>query len=154
VPPARSAGLLLYRRAPELEILLGHLGGPYFSRKDDGAWSIPKGEYPADEEPLAAARREFAEELGVPAPSGVDYEPLGTIRQRNGKQVIVWAVAADLDVTRIASNTFEIEWPPRSGRRQSFPELDRAGWFDPETARRKMIAGQDELLDRLLELLA
>ena len=154
MPPARSAGLLLYRRAPGLEILLGHLGGPYFARKDDGAWSIPKGEYDSEEEPLAAARREFTEELGVPPPDGSSYHPLGTIRQRNGKQVIAWAVEADLDVTRIVSNVFEIEWPPRSGRRQSFPELDRAGWFDVETARTKMITGQSALLDRLLELLA
>src|SRR4051794_36677598 len=153
VPPAPSAGLLLYRHAPQLEVLLGHLGGPYFARKDDGAWSIPKGEYEPDEEPLAAARREFAEELGAVAPVDVRYEPLGVIRQRNGKQVTAWAVPADLDVSRITSNTFEIEWPPRSGRRQSFPELDRAAWFDLETARAKMIAGQQALIDRLLERL-
>ena len=154
MPPARSAGLLLYRRTPGLEILLGHLGGPYFARKDDGAWSIPKGEYDSEEEPLAAARREFTEELGVPPPDGPTYQPLGTVRQRNGKQVVAWAVEADLDVTRIVSNTFEIEWPPRSGRRQTFPEFDRAGWFDLETARTKMIVGQSALLDQLLELLA
>jgi predicted NUDIX family NTP pyrophosphohydrolase len=154
MPPAPSAGLVVFRRAPQLEVLLGHLGGPYFARKDDGAWSIPKGEYGPEEEPLAAARREFTEELGLPAPAGVRYEPLGTVRQRNGKQVTAWAVEAEPDVSRIVSNTFEIEWPPRSGRRQSFPELDRAGWFDLETARRKMIAGQGELLDRLVEQLA
>ena len=152
MPPAQSAGLLLYRRLPRLEVLLGHLGGPYFTRKDDGAWSIPKGEYGPDEEPLTAARREFEEELGLEPPAP-PYEPLGVIRQRNGKQVTAWAVEADLDVTRIVSNTFEIEWPPRSGRRQSFPELDRAGWFDLDEARRKMTAGQDALLDRLVELL-
>ena len=153
MPPARSAGLLLYRRLPRLEVLLGHLGGPYFARKDDGAWSIPKGEYGPDEEPLVAARREFAEELGLEPPAGAPYEPLGVIRQRNGKRVTAWAVEADIDVTRIVSNTFEIEWPPRSGRRQSFPELDRAGWFDLDEAKRKMTAGQDALLDRLVELL-
>jgi len=153
MPPARSAGLLLFRRSPQLEVLLGHMGGPYFTAKDDGAWSIPKGEYGPDEEPLAAARREFAEELGAVPPAGPRYEPLGTIRQRNGKQVTAWAVEADLDVTDVHSNTFELEWPPRSGRRQSFPEIDRAAWFDVDTARRKMTSGQDALLDRLLELL-
>jgi predicted NUDIX family NTP pyrophosphohydrolase len=153
VPPAPSAGLVLVRRRPEPQVLLGHLGGPYFARRDDGAWSIPKGEYGPEEEPLAAARREFAEEIGAPPPAGVAYHPLGTIRQRNGKPVTAWAVEADLDVSTVASNTFEIEWPPRSGRRQAFPEIDRAGWFDLATARHKMIAGQDALLDRLAELL-
>jgi predicted NUDIX family NTP pyrophosphohydrolase len=137
-----------------LEVLLGHMGGPYFARRDDGAWSIPKGEYGPDEEPLAAARREFTEELGAIPPAGADYLPLGAIRQRNGKQVTAWAVEADFDVTTLVSNTFEIEWPPRSGRRQAFPEIDRAAWFDAETARRKMVAGQPELLDRLLDHLA
>lgn len=153
MPTSRSAGLLLYRRAPTLEILLGHMGGPYFARRDDGAWSIPKGEYDPDEEPLAAARREFTEEFGAVAPAGDRYRPLGDIRQRNGKQVTAWAVEADFDVTTLVSNTFEIEWPPRSGRRQSFPEIDRAGWFDVETARRKMVAGQQTLLDRLVDQL-
>jgi len=151
--PVNSAGLLLHRTVPSgLEILLGHMGGPYFARRDDGAWTIPKGEYDETEQPLVAARREFAEELGVLPPEGVPYRELGTVRQRNGKRVTAWAVEADLDVTRIASNTFEIEWPPRSGRRQAFPEIDRAGWFDVATARAKMIAGQDALLDLLLEL--
>lgn len=154
MPPARSAGLLLYRRAPQLQVLLGHLGGPYFARKDDGAWSIPKGEYGDDEEPLAAARREFTEELGAVPPAGPRYEPLGTIRQRNGKHVTAWAVEADLDVTTVVSNTFELEWPPRSGRRQSFPEIDRAAWFDVDAARPRMTAGQEALLDRLLDRLA
>jgi predicted NUDIX family NTP pyrophosphohydrolase len=152
VPPSRSAGLLLYRRGEDgVEVLLGHMGGPYFSKRDDGAWSIPKGEYGDDEAPLVAARREFAEELGQPAPAGIERE-LGTVRQRNGKLVTAWAIEFDLDVTAISSNTFEIEWPPRSGRRQSFPEVDRADWFDLATARRKMIVGQDALLDRLLAL--
>lgn len=154
MPSARSAGLLLHRRTPTLEVLLGHLGGPYFARRDDGAWSIPKGEYGPDEEPLAAARREFTEELGAVPPAGVEYRLLGEIRQRNGKQVTAWAVEADFDVTTLVSNTFEIEWPPRSGRRQSFPEIDRAAWFDVETARRKMVAGQQPLLDRLVEHLS
>jgi len=151
VPPAPSAGLLLFRRSPGLEILLAHLGGPYFAGKDAHAWSIPKGEYGPDEEPLAAARREFTEELGAVPPAGVDYLPLGTIRQRNGKQVTAWAVEADLDVTAVTSNTFEIEWPPRSGRRQAFPEVDRAAWFGLDEARPRMITGQDALLDRLVD---
>jgi predicted NUDIX family NTP pyrophosphohydrolase len=153
VPPAPSAGLLLYRRRPGLHILLGHLGGPYFARRDDGAWSIPKGEYGPDEEPLAAARREFAEELGSPPPVDVEYRPLGDVRQRNGKRVTAWAVESDFDVSTIVSNTFEIEWPPHSGRRRSFPELDRAEWFDADTARRKMLGGQDVFVDRLLAAL-
>lgn len=152
MPPTRSAGLLLYRRRADVEVLLGHMGGPYFSKRDDGAWSIPKGEYGDDEAPLAAARREFAEELGLAPPPGTEQE-LGTVRQRNGKLVTAWALEADLDVSAISSNTFEIEWPPRSGRRRSFPEIDRAGWFDLATARRKMIVGQDGLLDRLSALL-
>jgi predicted NUDIX family NTP pyrophosphohydrolase len=128
------------------------MGGPYFAQRDDGAWSIPKGEYEPAEAPLAAARREFAEELGAPPPPGPE-RALGTIRQRNGKLVTAWAIEADFDVDTVVSNTFEIEWPPRSGRRQSFPEIDRAAWFDLETARTKMIVGQDKLLDRLTDLL-
>jgi predicted NUDIX family NTP pyrophosphohydrolase len=151
--PARSAGLLPYRRTPSgtVEVLLGHMGGPFFARRDAGAWSIPKGEYAADEEPLAAARREFEEEFGAPPPAGVPLLDLGTARQRNGKLVTAWAVATEFDVGTLVSNTFEIEWPPKSGRMQSFPEVDRAEWFDVETARGKMIAGQDVLLDRLLD---
>jgi predicted NUDIX family NTP pyrophosphohydrolase len=149
--PAQSAGLLLYRRTQHgLEVLLGHLGGPYFQKRDAGAWSIPKGEHGSDEEPLAAARREFAEEFGSAPPEGEPVE-LGTVRQRNSKLVTAWALEADFDAGNIASNTFEIEWPPKSGRRQSFPEIDRAGWFDLATARAKMIPGQDVLLDRLRE---
>jgi predicted NUDIX family NTP pyrophosphohydrolase len=151
--PSRSAGLLLYRRTGgRIEVLLGHMGGPYFARRDDGAWSIPKGEYDSAEQPLAAARREFAEEFGAPAPTGAAVA-LGGVRQRNGKLVTAWAVEADFEAETIVSNTFEIEWPPRSGRRQAFPEIDRAAWFDLRTARTKMIAGQDALLDRLLERL-
>lgn len=125
------------------------MGGPYFGRRDDGAWSIPKGEYDADELPLAAARREFEEELGAPPPAGEVIE-LGSVRQTNGKVVTAWALEADFDVSTVQSNTFEIEWPPRSGRRQSFPEIDRAEWFDLDTARTKMIRGQDALLARLI----
>jgi predicted NUDIX family NTP pyrophosphohydrolase len=149
--PAQSAGLLLFRRAASgIEVLLGHMGGPYFARRDAGAWSIPKGEYEPSEQPLAAARREFEEELGSPPPAGAPVD-LGTVRQRNGKLVTAWAIEADFEVGGVVSNTFEIEWPPRSGRRQAFPEVDRAEWFDIATAREKMIAGQDVLLDRLLE---
>jgi predicted NUDIX family NTP pyrophosphohydrolase len=128
------------------------MGGPYFAKRDDGAWSIPKGEFGRDEEPLAAARREFAEELGSAPPTGPEH-PLGTIRQRNGKLVTAWAIESDFDASTVVSNTFEIEWPPRSGRRQSFPEIDRAEWFDLETARTKVVVGQDTLLDRLADLL-
>jgi len=150
--PLQSAGLLVYRRIGDsLQVLLGHMGGPYFARRDDGAWTIPKGEYGADEQPRAAALREFEEEFGAPAPSDAPLVDLGAVRQRNGKTVTAWAVEADFDAEAIVSNTFELEWPPRSGRRQSFPEIDRAAWFDVPTARRKMIAGQDVLLDRLLE---
>jgi predicted NUDIX family NTP pyrophosphohydrolase len=152
---SRSAGLLLYRRDDGgLEVLLGHMGGPYFARRDEGGWSIPKGEYGPDEEPFAAACREFEEELGSPPPSTDKVLELGTIRQRTGKQVTAWALESDFDAAGAISNTFEIEWPPRSGRRQSFPEIDRAAWFGMDTARTKMVAGQAELLDRLLEQLA
>jgi predicted NUDIX family NTP pyrophosphohydrolase len=150
--PSRSAGLLLYRRTRgALEVLLGHMGGPYFARRDDGAWSIPKGEYEPDEPALSAARREFAEEFGAPPPSTDAAVALGEVRQRNGKLVTAWAVEADFDAAAIVSNTFELEWPPRSGRRQEFPEIDRAAWFDLPTARRKIIPGQEALLDRLAD---
>jgi len=148
-----SAGILLYRRAPALQVLLGHMGGPYFARKDDGAWSIPKGEYTADEEAFAAALREFAEELGSPAPAE-GYLPLGSVRQANGKVVTAWAVEGELDASAIVSNTFQLEWPPRSGRKQEFPEVDRAAWFALDRARAKVVRGQGELLDRLASALA
>jgi predicted NUDIX family NTP pyrophosphohydrolase len=149
--PAQSAGLLLFRRTPSgLEVLLGHMGGPFFARRDAGAWSIPKGEFGADEEAYVAARREFEEEFGAPPPDAPVIE-LGTVRQRNGKQVTAWALESDFDAATIVSNTFELEWPPRSGRTQTFPEIDRAAWFDLATARTKLVAGQDVLLDRLLE---
>jgi predicted NUDIX family NTP pyrophosphohydrolase len=147
--PERSAGILLYRDGDGgLEVLLVHPGGPFFARRDAGAWSIPKGRYEDGEEPLACARREFAEELGSPCPDGPALE-LGEIRQKNGKRVTAFAIEGDLDAEAITSNTFEIEWPPRSGRRQSFPEVDRAGWFALDAAREKLLAAQVPLLDRL-----
>jgi predicted NUDIX family NTP pyrophosphohydrolase len=144
---------VLYRRAPALQVLLGHMGGPFWARKDDGAWSIPKGEYSDGEDAFAAARREFAEELGSPPPED-GYVALGEVRQANGKLVTAWAVEGDLDADTIVSNTFELQWPPRSGRTQSFPEVDRAAWFDLEAARPKLVKGQAELLDRLAATLA
>ncbi len=155
--PVRSAGLLLHRPGPTgPEVLLGHMGGPYWARKDDGAWSIPKGEHGPEEEPRAAAAREFTEELGSAPPDGPRRE-LGTVRQRGGKLVTVFAVAldddTDFDAEHITSGTFELEWPPRSGTLRSFPEIDRAAWFDAETARRKLVRGQVEFVDRLLQTL-
>lgn len=149
----RSAGILLHRRGDggEREVLLVHPGGPFWAKKDAGAWSIPKGEHGDDEEPLSAARREFEEELGLPLPAG-DIVPLGEVRQKGGKLVTAWAVAGDLDVERIVSNTFEIEWPPRSGRRAEFPEVDRAGWFTVTAAREKLLPAQLPLLDRIAAL--
>lgn len=146
-----SAGLLLFRRVGEdLEVLLGHMGGPYWARKDARAWSIPKGECEPDEAPLAAARREFAEELGVPAPTGEVVE-LGTIRQSGGKTVTAFAVEGDLDPDTVVPGTFELEWPPRSGRTATFPEVDRVAWFDLDTAREKLVAAQAAFLDRLAD---
>ena len=147
--PQRSAGILLYRgTGAALEVLLVHPGGPFFARKDAGAWSIPKGLYEEGEQPLACARREFAEELGSPCPDGPALE-LGEIRQRNGKRVVAFAVRGDLDAEAITSNTFELEWPPRSGRTQAFPEVDRAAWFSLGAAREKLLAAQVPLLERL-----
>jgi predicted NUDIX family NTP pyrophosphohydrolase len=147
----RSAGLLLFRRTGgQLEVLLVHPGGPFWARRDDGVWSIPKGEYPEDEDPLSAARREFAEELGSPAPDGETID-LGEIRQKAGKVVCAWAVAGDLDAAKITSNRFTMEWPPRSGRTQEFPEVDRAQWFVLGEARERINPAQSALLDRLSE---
>src|SRR5438270_12301935 len=151
---AVSAGILLYRRrAGEVEVLLVHPGGPFWSRRDAGAWSIPKGEHPAGEEPLLAARREFAEELGVQPPDGPP-EDLGEIRQKAGKRVRAWALEGDLDAGAITSNTFELEWPPRSGRMIEVPEVDRAEWFSIEQAGERINPAQAELLDRLAAALA
>ncbi|MBV9593680.1 MAG: NUDIX domain-containing protein [Actinobacteria bacterium] len=148
--PARSAALLLYRRSPTgtVEILLVHPGGPLWAPRDEGAWSLPKGAGEPDEDDHSTARREFAEELGRPAPDGVLVE-LGEVRQAGGKRVVAFAVEGDFDATDVRSNEFEMEWPPRSGRRQSFPEVDRAAWFTIADARGKLIAGQVPLLDRL-----
>jgi predicted NUDIX family NTP pyrophosphohydrolase len=135
--------------ASKLEVLLVHPGGPYWRRKDHGAWSIPKGEINAGEDPAVAAIREFSEETGL-APAG-QLNPLGEIRQRGGKRVIAFALEGDLDVSAIISNGFEIEWPPGSGKMQKFPEIDRAEWFDLPVAHAKIIDGQRPLLDRLVE---
>ena len=143
-----SAGILLYRRMPGLEVFLGHMGGPFWRGKDAAAWSIPKGTFTEEEEPLAAARREFAEEIGRPAPE-VDYRELGAFRYSSGKLVWVFAGESDFDPSEIRSNTFEIEWPPRSGRRQEFPEIDAAGWFTLDAARERLVKGQRAALDAL-----
>ena len=148
---ARSAGIVLYRRAATddaLEVLLVHPGGPAWARRDAGAWSIPKGEYAADEEPLAAARREFAEELGSPPPDGEALD-LGEIRQKSGKVVHAWALAGDFDPDTVVSNTIMFPWPPRSGRTIEIPEVDRAEWFGLPVAREKINPAQAELLGRL-----
>jgi predicted NUDIX family NTP pyrophosphohydrolase len=150
--PKRSAGILMYRRAgAEIEALLVHPGGPFWAKKDLGAWSIPKGEYAAGEEPLAVAMRELEEETGA-RPSG-DFLPLGEIVQPGRKVVTAWAVEGDFDVGALKSNLFEMEWPPKSGRRASFPEVDRAEWFSIEDARKKILPGQSAFLDRLLSAL-
>ncbi len=151
-----SAGVLLFRRQPEPEVLLGHMGGPFWSRKDAGAWSIPKGEYlPDAEDARTAAAREFTEELGLPVPDG-EWIDLGEVRYGSGrsrKQLTAWAVAGDLDPERVVPGTFEMQWPPKSGRVQTFPELDRVAWLDPARAREKLVAGQRPFLDRLAEVL-
>jgi predicted NUDIX family NTP pyrophosphohydrolase len=148
VPP-RSAGILLHRRRDgRREVLLVHPGGPLWARRDAGAWSIPKGEYGTGEDARACALREFEEELGTPLPEGELVE-LGSVRQRNGKLVTAWAAEGDLDPAGIRSNTFRLEWPPRSGRIREFPAVDRAGWFGLDEAREKLIPAQVELLDRL-----
>ena len=151
---ASSAGVLLYRRgAAGVEVLLVHPGGPYWARKDLGAWSIPKGELDAGEEPRAAALREFAEETGTELPDAT-LDDLGSVKQRSGKLVVAFAVAGDLDAEALVSNTFELEWPPRSGRTQSFPEIDRAEWFGLDAARAKLNPAQAAFVDRLEALLA
>jgi predicted NUDIX family NTP pyrophosphohydrolase len=148
--PQRSAGILLHR---DREVLLVHPGGPFWARKDAGAWSIPKGEYDEGDDPRAAALREFAEELGSPLPAGTELVELGTVKQKSGKVVTAYAAAGDLDADAVQSNTFTIEWPPRSGRTQEFPEVDRAGWFSLDEAREKLNPAQAELLVRLAPLL-
>jgi predicted NUDIX family NTP pyrophosphohydrolase len=148
--PKTSAGILLHReRDGAREVLLVHPGGPFWARKDAGAWSIPKGEYEDGDDPRAAALREFEEELGSPLPADAELTELGTVRQSGGKVITAYAAAGDLDAASIASNTFTMEWPPRSGRTQEFPEVDRAEWFGLDAAREKINPAQAELIDRL-----
>lgn len=148
----RSAGLLLYRRNGEAElgVWIAHMGGPFWERKDKGAWSIPKGEYLEEEDPLAAAKREFAEEMGVPAPAA-DYVPLGTFKQPSGKLITAFAAESAFKPEKILSNTFPLEWPKGSGTVQHFPEIDRAEWIGESEARIKLVKGQLQILDALLE---
>jgi predicted NUDIX family NTP pyrophosphohydrolase len=147
----RSAGIVLHRAgATGLEVLLVHPGGPFWAKKDAGAWSIPKGEYEDGEDPLACALREFEEETGTRLDAS-DVVELGSIRQKGGKEVTAWAVAGDLDPSTVRSNTFVMEWPPRSGRQAEFPEIDRAQWFGLDAAREKLVPAQAELLDRVVE---
>jgi predicted NUDIX family NTP pyrophosphohydrolase len=157
----RSAGILLFRRSDNsadgrsntgVEVLIGHLGGPFWARRDAGGWTVPKGECEPGETPELAARREFREELGLPAPDG-ELRPLGEVTMSGGKVVTVWAVEADLDPARVTPGVFDLEWPPRSGTIRQFPELDRVGWFELEAARDKLVKGQRPFLDRLAELL-
>ncbi len=148
-----SAGILLYRVDDRVvRVLIAHMGGPFWARKDNGGWSIPKGEYAEAEEPMAAAAREFAEEMGSPLPAGT-LEILGTVRQSSGKRVTAFALAADFDADHIRSNLFELEWPKGSGQLKSFPEIDRAAWFDCATARSKLVKGQVPFLDLLIDKL-
>jgi len=150
----RSAGLLLYRRGDggELEVLLGHMGGPFWSRKDEAAWSIPKGQREQGEAAIDTARREFEEEIGQPAPEGEEIA-LGDVRQSGGRKIVeAWAIEGDMDVSEIESAPFEMEWPPRSGKLREFPEFDRADWFEVEAARGRIVKAQAAFLDRLVEL--
>jgi len=148
-----SAGILLFRLRPGgPEVLIGHMGGPFWAKKDAGGWSIPKGEYGPGEDALTVACREFEEELGTPVPAA-DFLPLGELRTTSSKVLTAWAAEGDLEASACVSNTFELEWPPRSGRLQEFPEIDRAAWFAVEEARTKLVGGQVGFLDRLLERL-
>ncbi len=149
--PKHSAGILLYRRGEEVEVFLVHPGGPFWARKDAGSWSIPKGEYVAGEEPLDAAKREFTEETGFSIDGACTA--LRPIRQAGGKIIEAWAVEGDCDAEAVRSNTFELEWPPHSGKRQVFPEVDRVGWFSIPGAREKILKSQEPLLDQLISLL-
>jgi predicted NUDIX family NTP pyrophosphohydrolase len=149
--PVTSAGILLYRLTDgSLEVWIGRMGGPFWARKDDGAWSIPKGEYSVDEDPLAAARREFREEIGTAAPD-VEYVKLGDFKQPSGKVITVFAAESDFVVEAIVSNTFELEWPPRSGKMRDFPEIDDARWYPVNVARLKVVKGQVQVVDALVE---
>ncbi len=149
----QSAGILLYRKKDGvIEVLLGHPGGPFFAKKDDGVWSIPKGEYAGGDDPLQAAEREFSEEIGTQAPAG-ERQPLGSEKLTGGKIIHIWAVEGDLDASAIKSNTFSLEWPPKSGQHQDFPEIDRADWFALRDAVRKLYQSQTPFIDRLAALL-
>lgn len=151
---SRSAGILLYRRGRPgsvVEVWIAHMGGPFWARKENRAWSIPKGEYLPDEDPLAAAKREFAEEMGTPAPAA-DYVPLGSFRQPSGKVVTVFAAETDFAPERIVSNTFDLEWPKGSGTVRSYPEIDGAEWTAAPAARARLVSGQLPILDALLQL--
>lgn len=148
----QAAGILLYRRGPRgLEVLLAHPGGPLWARKDLGAWTLPKGQFTDDERPLAAAKREFEEEMGSP-PTG-EFVEIGSIKQPSGKVVHAFVADSDFDVATVQSNLFSLEWPPKSGQHAQFPEVDRAGWFTIDEARQKILKGQQPFLDRLLALL-
>lgn len=148
-----SAGLLVYRKnGDKLEVLVAHMGAPWWAHKDKGAWTIPKGEYEQGDDPLANAKREFKEELSLDPPTG-EYIELGVIKQNNNKQVMAWAVEADLDVSNIQSNTFKTEWPPKSGKMAEFPEIDRAEYMSLEKAVERLVPGQAELLERLADKL-
>jgi predicted NUDIX family NTP pyrophosphohydrolase len=150
--PKQSAGILLYRKTDnELQVLLVHPGGPFFKNKDEGSWTIPKGEFLDDEEPLAAAKREFHEETGQ-AIDGT-FIPLGSIKQKNGKTVYAWAVEGDIDAENVVSNVFDLEWPPRSGKTISIPEVDRAAWFDIAAAKQKINPAQITLIEQLIIIL-
>jgi predicted NUDIX family NTP pyrophosphohydrolase len=153
VTARRSAGILVFRRVDAgVEVLIAHMGGPFWSGRDAAAWSVPKGEPEPDEEPLAAARREFLEELGLPPPDG-DPLALGELKQRSGKVVTVWALEGDLDPAAVVPGTFRMQWPPRSGQLREFPEVDRVEWCSLDVARERLVAGQRPYLDRLVERL-
>lgn len=149
----QSAGILVYRRVPAgIEVLIVHPGGPFWAKKDQGAWSIPKGEFEDGEDINAAAKREFQEETGQPVPEGEHIE-LGSVKTKSNKTIHAWAVEGDLDVTQIQSNSFEMEWPPRSGQQQTFVEVDKAGWYTPEKAMQKLNLAQVAFVERLTEFL-
>lgn len=149
----QSAGILVYRKGTgKVEVLIVHPGGPFWAKKDKGAWSLPKGEFTDDEDGLAAAKREFAEELGVNPPEG-DYLELGSVKNKSGKTIFGWAVEGELDVSAVKSNVFKMEWPPKSGTEQEFPEVDRASWFSPEKAEAKLNPAQADFIGRLAEKL-
>jgi predicted NUDIX family NTP pyrophosphohydrolase len=147
-----SAGILLYRKENDTKVLLGHMGGPFWARRDSGAWSLPKGECEPGENPEAAARREFQEELGLPVPPG-ELTELGDLRQSGGKLVTAWALEGDIDPALVVPGTFTMEWPRGSGRTREFPEMDRVSWFSLTQAHEKIVGGQRPFLDRLAELL-